>query len=291
MDTNNKGPEAPLRPIASGQARSTGPRTEQGKSRAALNAVKWGLGARNVLLPGEDSVVYEQRLDALFQSLAPKNEGEAQLVAVIGDLLWRLERAAKIERGLMLGRIEEVLAQTDAFACGQKTAEAIQKVGSALTLWEVEPIPTSRNDEYDRRYRAMMDAVCDLGEKLPDSPLDDCAQCHELLVQLNDRLVHPDLPREFYAKVDEVARVMMGKLIDRGVREEAQQQALREAIAGISLPEKTELVKLGKYTATLEISLSRSLQALEHLRRLSESTLAMEAERAKEFRLRLRIVA
>ena len=45
-------------------ARSTGPRTPEGKARSRLNAVKPGCRARLPVLPGEDPEAYRGRLDA-----------------------------------------------------------------------------------------------------------------------------------------------------------------------------------------------------------------------------------
>ena len=45
-------------------ARSTGPRTPEGKARSRFNAVKHGCRARLPILPGEDPEAYQHRLDA-----------------------------------------------------------------------------------------------------------------------------------------------------------------------------------------------------------------------------------
>src|SRR6266496_2291843 len=62
--------------------RGTGPRTEKGKLRSSLNAVRHGLSATHMLLPGEDNADYERRMDAIFVALDPKDEAQAQLVAL-----------------------------------------------------------------------------------------------------------------------------------------------------------------------------------------------------------------
>jgi hypothetical protein len=91
--------------------RATGPRSEAGRARSSLNALRHGLGAVQAVLPGEDAAEYERRMEAVFESLAPANELEAQLVALIGDDLWRLERLGRIEQGVTIARIEELAAQ------------------------------------------------------------------------------------------------------------------------------------------------------------------------------------
>ena len=94
------------------ESRATGPTSVMGKTRSAINAVKHGLAGKNLLLPGDDPVEYAARMDALFTSLAPKDEGEAQFVALVADDMWKLGRLARIEKGVSLARIEELLAIT-----------------------------------------------------------------------------------------------------------------------------------------------------------------------------------
>jgi len=86
------------------EAKATGPKTERGKTRSAINAVKHGLAGKHLLLPGEDSAEYERRIDAVFEALDPKDEAQAQLVALIADDFWKLERVGKIEQGVTLAR-------------------------------------------------------------------------------------------------------------------------------------------------------------------------------------------
>ena len=43
--------------------RSTGPKTEEGKDKVRLNALKHGLCAETIVLPHEDADAYQQRLD------------------------------------------------------------------------------------------------------------------------------------------------------------------------------------------------------------------------------------
>jgi hypothetical protein len=84
---------------------STGPRTRQGKARSSLNAVTHGLTAKTVILPGEDPVEHQQRLIAWAASLQPCNTYESELVREAVDLSWRLDRADRVQAGLLAQRI------------------------------------------------------------------------------------------------------------------------------------------------------------------------------------------
>ena len=71
--------------------------------------------------------------------------------------------------------------------------------------------------------------------------------------------------------------------------EEAAQDELRTAISGIALPDEAELKKLARYRRMLEDSLQRRLAALDQLRRLTAGK--ADVEKAKEYRVKLRVVA
>ena len=63
--------------------KSTGPRTEEGKTRVSKNALKHGLLARDTVLPGEDSADFDSQLSALEADIQPANSLEFELVRQI----------------------------------------------------------------------------------------------------------------------------------------------------------------------------------------------------------------
>jgi hypothetical protein len=86
---------------------STGPRTEQGKKRSSLNALKSGLTGRTVLLPGEDANAYQAHCEAFMEGFAPVGEEETALVQLLADTRWRLDRCSVLETNLFaLGQVE-----------------------------------------------------------------------------------------------------------------------------------------------------------------------------------------
>ena len=96
--------------IAANQAnaqKSTGPKTESGKAKSSLNAVKTGLTGRTVLLPSEDAAAYQAHLDRAFAQLSPANDDERALAQSIADTDWRLLRIPSLELGIYaIGRRE-----------------------------------------------------------------------------------------------------------------------------------------------------------------------------------------
>ena len=87
--------------------RSTGPRTEIGKKRSSLNALRHGLTGQTIVLPSEDLAAYQTFRKRFFDDLQPKGVLEEQLVQTLADCSWRLNRARAIETNLLtLGQIE-----------------------------------------------------------------------------------------------------------------------------------------------------------------------------------------
>jgi hypothetical protein len=80
--------------------KSTGPKTPEGKDAVRLNALKHGLLAQEVLLPGEDAAAFKELAEGLVAELRPVGELEVRLVEDIIATHWRLRRLRRIEAGI-----------------------------------------------------------------------------------------------------------------------------------------------------------------------------------------------
>ena len=87
--------------------KSTGPRTEEGKTRSAKNALKHGLLARDTVLPGEDPADFDRQLSALEADIQPANSLEFELVRQIADAQWRMRRLTRLETGFLAAALDE----------------------------------------------------------------------------------------------------------------------------------------------------------------------------------------
>src|SRR5258708_30381595 len=81
--------------------KSTGPRTEAGKQRCSLNALRHGLTGQTVVLPTDDLSAYQRHCKEFLDQYLPKNKMEVQLTQTIADLTWRLNRITAIEADLL----------------------------------------------------------------------------------------------------------------------------------------------------------------------------------------------
>ena len=70
----------------------TGPKTERGKWRSKMNALKHGRYAKSTLLPFEDETVFKAHLRDIRAALMPNDYVEQQIVDEYAHTLWRLQR-------------------------------------------------------------------------------------------------------------------------------------------------------------------------------------------------------
>jgi hypothetical protein len=86
--------------------KSTGPRTERGKRRSSLNALKHGVFARSLKESmqglGEDPAEFERLRRDFIVSFQPATPFEAALVDDLASLWWRNARAERAEAGLQV---------------------------------------------------------------------------------------------------------------------------------------------------------------------------------------------
>ena len=81
-------------------ARSTGPRTKSGKARSRRNALKHGLSAEQVVIPGEDPAAFEALRSDLIEHYQPADPVAEHLVDQVAACIWRLKRVPEIEAGI-----------------------------------------------------------------------------------------------------------------------------------------------------------------------------------------------
>ena len=93
--------DAQLAAARANAAKSTGPITPAGKSKAALNARKHGLSAAHVVLPDESQADYKFLLEGYIEQFQPQSTVEFELVTTMAVARWRLRRLVNIETGVL----------------------------------------------------------------------------------------------------------------------------------------------------------------------------------------------
>lgn len=87
---------------------STGPKSPEGKSRAARNRASHMLTtAGHAILPGEDPAAFDRLKQALLDELEPCGEIESHLVDEMAHSQWKLRRAEAMELDALLRSCEQ----------------------------------------------------------------------------------------------------------------------------------------------------------------------------------------
>jgi hypothetical protein len=117
-------------------SKSTGPTTNEGKTKASQNALRHGVLSDRLLLDDESYDDYEQLLDGLMASLRPVGTLELALVERIAISLWRQRRLIRAETaGLELARCLENAANR------QQVETALGRgLGRPVIVEELQPL-------------------------------------------------------------------------------------------------------------------------------------------------------
>jgi hypothetical protein len=97
--------EAKLEAIRRNGRKSCGPRTETGKQRSKLNAVKHGMRAATLVLLDEDAQALEDRKEDCTASLLPRAAAEQRIVDDAVEYSWLRDRARRAQEGRLATNI------------------------------------------------------------------------------------------------------------------------------------------------------------------------------------------
>ena len=150
--------------------RSTGPRTAAGKAAVRFNALKAGIDAASVLIPGEESERFQAFAAEFAESCAPADPRERELVDQMIEAAWRLRRLRKAETQVWTRIMHKIAA-----AENYNEAEA---VGDAMVcrqeiLLRTQRLITSVSRSYHQAAAALdrlQTARRRFAEEVPDEP-------------------------------------------------------------------------------------------------------------------------
>jgi hypothetical protein len=95
-------------------AKSTGPKTEEGKARSRGNALKHGLTGAGVVLPNEDAAEVERMFEGLEAQFRPSDDAGRVLARRLATCAVRMERAVLQESAALRERVLEAEAEAEA---------------------------------------------------------------------------------------------------------------------------------------------------------------------------------
>ncbi len=93
--------------------RGGGPKTPEGKRASSQNAIKTGVYAQMVVLPGEDQAEFARLEQQFLYDFAPMDIVERALVRDLAVLTWKKLRLEKAEYRVLLRQLNEAPSQSD----------------------------------------------------------------------------------------------------------------------------------------------------------------------------------
>ncbi|MGA3205631.1 MAG: hypothetical protein ABSF12_24315 [Bryobacteraceae bacterium] len=123
---------------------STGPKTEAGKQKSSLNALRHGLTGQIVVMPTEDLQAYQLHLKSFTEEYNPQGATESNLVQALADASWRLNRVAALESNLLILGITQ---ECDPIAGALSIAAALESQSKALANLSMHSQRLSRQFE------------------------------------------------------------------------------------------------------------------------------------------------
>lgn len=136
-------PRTEAQRAASGRngARSTGPRTPEGRVRSSANRTTHGLNSVRLLLATEDVEEYRQHLTEWAQSLGPATAAEHQIVQLVADLMWRLKRVERIDQRRALAILGDLVEQTPESAARARAQDLLVGLDTVARMVASSPLP------------------------------------------------------------------------------------------------------------------------------------------------------
>lgn len=144
---------------------STGPRSEDGKAVSRFNALKYGIEARSLVIPGEDPDQLEALACEYLRQFQPQGPLEAFLVETLIQSDWNRSRYARIEAKIL---------QDSPDAVSGKPAQTIARRVAAAERSYFRALKELRRAQKERRAElAIEDAAVASGlySPIPQPPI------------------------------------------------------------------------------------------------------------------------
>jgi len=140
---------------------STGPKTQAGKSRSSLNALRHGLTGQIVVMPTEDLAAYQLHLQSFTDEYHPHGATESHLVQALADTSWRLNRVAALETNLLTLGVTHIAPIPDA---PQQIQDAMSIVASLESQSKALANLSMHSQRLSRQFERTVAQLRDLQE-------------------------------------------------------------------------------------------------------------------------------
>jgi hypothetical protein len=266
--------------------KSTGPITPGGKAKAARNALKHGLLAKEVVIDDGEGAESREEFEAvlldLHQQFDPQGPLEEILVEKIAVAYWRLRRVHRYEVGLARKKLDHAIEEyytpnsfniDDArIRDNQIDAEITQRQESCQQWQEAKEQFTKMHDNgedlqsiYD--WEENWELLCDEeAETLTMQPEESPASIRESLHEAG--WTDDDIWRRHIKICDEQIAVLTRSIQRLQKQKQENGPAIQILKKLSSVPDTHDLDRLLKYEGAIERGFYRAIDQLERLQRL-----------------------
>jgi hypothetical protein len=156
-------------------AKSTGPKTPEGKARSAQNATRHGLLAQQILIGQESPGDLQSLIDTFTEHFAPINAFERHLVEDLAASCWRMRRSWSIEKEMLEAAMSRQSAPTQA----ARTAGAFGELARHPKLALLHRYETRLHLMYQRALNNLLRLrqLRPPASALPDIPIEPKTPC------------------------------------------------------------------------------------------------------------------
>jgi len=118
--------------------KSTGPRSAEGKSASRFNALKHGMDAASIVIPGEDPADYEALVADYHRDFRPQSPSEIFHVDTMLRADWQKRRLQRVEADLHRTLLAETPGASHAAAllCDSPAAKLLARVQRQIAAFE-----------------------------------------------------------------------------------------------------------------------------------------------------------
>jgi hypothetical protein len=272
-------------------ARSTGPRTSEGRVRSSANRATHGLNSVRLLLATEDVEEYRQHLDEWVLSLGPVTAAEHQIVQLVADLMWRLKRVERIEQRRALAILEDLIEQSPEWAARARAHDLVLGLDTVARMVASSPlpVPTSKTAGFLAGVRGVENLLELLRAALapamwPDGMVSVFRAAVEKLAE--DTVIETSVS-ETFTDVGAAAAVLATAVRDLLPVLDAAVEKARTATSTEALLVDDEDHRFERHRRILEASVARQFDLLARVRTLARPAAPDSYERAPQVELRV----
>ena len=264
---------------------STGPKTEVGKAKSALNAVKHGIFTKECLknISDEEARDYQTLRLGIFESLKPKDQTQAILCDKVTLDTWRLRKVLAFEQGAMQLEILNLDASSSAVELirreslirGYENHKAEWAGLNQLKKWLTTNKTANLSHLSKDSYELLEEIVQNLKQRFPENYrhmdielLENCKNLSEFCTwnELDLGKFKADLLECIEDKLRSGSN--MPNYYENGIREFDHKRSIYESVAQLPSAENTD--KVIRYETHLQRSIEKNLRMLRSLQGIGQ---------------------